>query len=185
MATDVWLFKLVNRGSANPLFDWLMPIVTNGSLVQWTLIGAGVVVIALAYRKGERQGITWAWRVVGIAVLAFVTSETIGGQILKPLVARPRPPLGLGLEQVRLLVGLGPSYSFPSGHSYNSAAVCTALAKGYPRYAWLCCGYALLIAFSRVYVGVHYPVDVTCGLLLGATVCGLLWYALPFGEPTE
>jgi len=88
--------------------------------------------------------------------------------VIKKLVMRPRPYLDI--ENLSILVRLERSSGFPSGHTASSLACAFALtyvfgAKG----AWAYIP-AVLIALSRLYVGVHYPSDVLCGAVLGTVV---------------
>jgi undecaprenyl-diphosphatase len=57
--------------------------------------------------------------------------------------------------------------SFPSGHAANNLAVATALLLFYPRRGWIYLPIALLIAYSRIYTGAHWPLDVVTGMALG------------------
>ncbi|MCC7493257.1 MAG: phosphatase PAP2 family protein [Fimbriimonadaceae bacterium] len=172
MSLDEALFRLVNETSANPLFDAWMPWLTAGDRVLAVLLGSGLLVLAQAALRRDRAALRLAGRVVLVALGGVALCELIGGNLLKPLLARPRPPLALA--EVRLLVGLGPSGSFPSLHAANSLAVTSALVYGYRRLAPLLV-YPVVIAYSRVYVGVHYPSDVLAGALLGGLATALLW----------
>lgn len=174
MGLDTLLFRLVNALSANPLFDALMPFLTQGERNA-----AVLVALALgAAWAGRREG--RGWRLVLVAGAAFGLGELLGSNLLKPLVARPRPPVVL--DGVRLLVGVGPSASFPSAHAVSSAAVASAIAWARPGWAPWVLSYAAVIAYSRVYVGVHYPGDVLGGALLGMALAWALWRAT---EPKE
>ncbi len=100
------------------------------------------------------------------SLISLLLSLIFCNGILKHLVARPRPYTQIpGLQ---LLVPLASDWSFPSGHSSSllcAGTVCLArLPKkaGVPLFVL-----ALLIALSRLYVGIHYPTDVICGVLLG------------------
>jgi undecaprenyl-diphosphatase len=93
---------------------------------------------------------------------------------IKGLVARSRPPQEMGLEA---LVGVPGSPSFPSGHAMSAFAVAAAIAVLAPRARWPLLGLATAIAFSRVYLGVHFWIDVLAGAALGlaiGVVVGLL-----------
>jgi len=137
-------------------------------LFSW--IGSGFVVfpVALAccltlYRRRRRA-----------AALAVALS-TVGAQVIidldKLLVGRRRPPLH-HLDRVT-------GHSFPSGHTGQTAALCAVLViEGFmlrgarpPQFAALVAGGLLVacVAFSRVYLGVHYPSDVVAGAVLGAS----------------
>ena len=183
MFVDRLFFRLVNSSSANAWFDAFMPWITNGRRNFAVLAGLGALAVILAYRQGEAARIRRAWRVVIVAAAAAGMGDFLGTHVLRPLIARPRPPLSL--EGVRLLVGLGSHSSFPSSHAVTTMAVMTAFALGYPRGSWAFMAYAALIGYSRLYVGVHYPLDVLAGAALGGSLAWLLWRAAETAGSTE
>jgi undecaprenyl-diphosphatase len=87
--------------------------------------------------------------------------------VIKAAVDRSRPPHEIGLEA---LVGVPGSPSFPSGHAMTAFAVAGAMAMLSPRARWPVLALASLIAFSRVYLGVHFWIDVLAGAALGFAV---------------
>jgi undecaprenyl-diphosphatase len=91
---------------------------------------------------------------------------------LKSVVAVDRPPLRYASPKP--LVHVPTDYSFPSGHTATSFAAALVLARAVPERAWLFYLLAAAIGFSRIYVGVHYPVDVLGGALLGLLVATAL-----------
>ena len=101
------------------------------------------------------------------AGLTVILAEAISGG-LKPLLRRDRPSAS---ETDPLpLVDVPVTYSFPSGHATVSFACATILTFALPRLAVPFYALAALIAFSRVYVGVHYPSDVVVGAVLGTLI---------------
>ena len=121
-------------------------------------------VVLLLFRSTRRGGVELA---LSLAVTAILCNL-----VLKPIIARERP--FLTMEELELIVPALTSYSFPSGHASSSMAAAMSLTLAYGRrgaWAFLPAG---LIAFSRMYVGIHYPSDVLAGALLG---CAVAWAA--------
>jgi len=104
--------------------------------------------------------------VAGTATLSFALASWLNA-VLKALVDRSRPPDAIGLDAV----GTVPvSPSFPSGHAMSAFAVATAIAVLSPRLRLPVVAVAALIAFSRVYLGVHFWLDVLVGAALGSAI---------------
>jgi undecaprenyl-diphosphatase len=169
---DAYLFFLINRGTANPLFDVLMPAFTYKGYLLVLPYLFYVLYKSLKIRDASgRSHLTDALWTIGISACSLVLVEVLES-ILKTNIARVRPCHLL--EGVRLLTLCPEGYSMPSGHALSSFAFATPLyhltrkyipftARLYPL------ALAALIVFSRVYVGVHYPSDVLAGALLGST----------------
>ncbi len=163
---DKSLFYFLNRGIANPVFDVIMPFVTSDFNLRVFLVLVWLGLLILGGRTG---------RIVAILLIpAIAIGDQLSSHIIKPLVGRIRPCHEL--ESVRLLVSCGSGLSFPSSHAVNSFTVATLLSKFYKRYLVYLFSLAFLIAFSRVYVGVHYPGDIVAGMLLGFVVGLLVFY---------
>ena len=139
----------------NPILDCVMPKLTalgnDGAI--WIALGLAL----LPFRRFRRLG---AVLLVGLAAGAL-----IGNGVLKNVVARPRP---CWLNPVPLLIPVPTDYSFPSGHALSSFLAATVLTRAHRRFGYLALPLALLIAFSRLYLYVHFPSDVLFGALLGA-----------------
>ena len=125
----------------------------------WLAIGLGV---ALALRR------PLLFPLVAMAVLA-ANFASVG---VKSAVERPRPPVHY--PDIGALVPTPESSSFPSGHAAIAFAAAVVLAFEVPRLAWAVLVLAAAVAFSRAYVGVHYPADVAAGAALGAFVATAL-----------
>jgi membrane-associated phospholipid phosphatase len=116
-------------------------------------------------------------RPVPLVALAATASFLVASglnYVIKGLVDRSRPPRAIDFEA---LVGVPGSPSFPSGHAMTAFAVAAAVAALAPRARWPVLALAAAIGFSRVYLGVHFWIDVLAGAALGAAI-GLLVAAL-------
>jgi membrane-associated phospholipid phosphatase len=100
------------------------------------------------------------------AALSFFVASGLNAA-LKALVDRSRPPDAIGFDA---LVGVPASPSFPSGHAMSAFAVAGAVALLAPRLRWPVLGLAAVIGFSRVYLGVHFWLDVLAGATLGLAI---------------
>ncbi len=167
---DTALFHFINQGLANQFFDAIMPfITTRGSL----LFAPYAAYLLLKASSEDRKKLV---PVVFIAFFSAIAAVLLGdwlGSEIKKLIARVRPCNAL--EGVHLLVGCTKSNSMPSNHAVNSFAAAVVLfcftrdfIKGPVR--WYPLALAAVIAFSRPYVGVHYPSDVLVGALVGSSV---------------
>jgi undecaprenyl-diphosphatase len=161
---DRGLFRTLNSGLAWGPLDVVMPFITDKS----HFIALGVVVIAVLVIKGKKSDL----RALVFVALTVLVSDFAATQ-LKDVFARVRPCQAL--TGVRLLVGCGGSYSFPSGHATNIFAAMVFLSLRYRKYAPFFIAAAVAVAYSRVYVGVHYPLDVLGGAVLGSFF-GFLFY---------
>lgn len=165
---NIYFFYLINSGMENSFFNFIMPLITNfGGFFGWAAI------CLLIYIFGGKLGREVA--ILGFVALVFSNVLVI---LLKIVVAQPRP--FMALPNVDLLAPESGS-SFPSGHTASSFAAATIIGLKYHQKTkgkkyWLIYPlllFALIVGFSRIYVGVHYPYDVIFGGVIGV-VCGLI-----------
>jgi undecaprenyl-diphosphatase len=173
---DAALLLLVNHALANRAFDHLMPFLSRIGTGGAVWIALAAVAFALGGRRGRRLAVT--------AVFALLVAAVASDLVLKGLVQRPRPFDATQLGAAVRLLGPPPSsFSFPSGHTSASFAVAPVLARaGRPSavLAWLL---AAGIAFSRIYVGAHFPGDVLGGVVVGLASARLAIWALGEAPP--
>lgn len=161
---DTLLFSFINRDLQNSIFDVSMPVIT-GRYYFLILI----LMIWLIIKDKKNAVIPILLTVVSVALSDWASN------ILKHLIERPRPCHVV--ESVRLLVGCGGSFSMPSNHAANASAIIFALSYQSKKWMrWLVLAVAILVGFSRIYVGVHYLSDVIVGTFIGIIVSILVIY---------
>ena len=134
----------------------------NGEL--WIVLG----IILLAFRKTRRTGI--------VILMSYILTYLIGQCGLKELIARPRP---CHIDKtVKLLIKCPESYSCPSTHSAWAFAGATSVFMYHKKCGIFVAVISCIIAFSRMYMFVHFPTDVAFGAIIGI-LCGLLaWFVV-------
>lgn len=140
--------------------DWFMPLITK--LGDEGIFWIAVAVVLLFIPKCRKAG-----AVLGLSLLIGLL---IGNLTLKPLIARIRPYdlfYELNGEKIKLLIDAESSFSFPSGHTLASFEAATALLINKRKLGIIALVLAILIAFSRMYLFVHYPTDILGGIVLG------------------
>ena len=153
-----------------PFLDVAMPIITlfGDDGIFWIAI-AVILMISKKYRK---IGVGMAFALIMCLIVCNIT--------LKPLIQRPRPydfqMEHFGVE-IPLLVARMHDFSFPSGHTIASFEACTVLMLGNKKMGIPATILAVLIAFSRMYLYLHYPTDVIFSVIVGP-LFGILGYFL-------
>lgn len=163
---DSELFLLINQHH-NSFFDQLMYLAS--AKLSWLPL---YIIIALFFYKEKRFPFV---SVLIIAALTIALSDQIASSLFKPLFHRLRPCHDPLLQDLVLLgpKGCGGKYGFVSSHAANSAALAMFTILGLNNKAlWISIMiiYTLLVSYSRIYLGVHFPGDVVCGMILGGFI---------------
>lgn len=155
---DFYILDFIRENIACPFLDKVMPVITFFGSGGWLWI---VAALAMLFMKNYRKD--------GIALaIALLGGLIIGNLILKMSVARERPCWIR--DTVEMLIAVPKDYSFPSGHSmasFEAAAVFMHMNRKIGAGVLIL---AFLIAFSRLYLYVHFPTDVLAGILLGTAI---------------
>jgi undecaprenyl-diphosphatase len=180
---DKNLFQFIN-GHHNEFWDKVMWVITSAQFgVLFFLILT--LMVFYFYRKN-------CWKIMLFITITALLGDTFGARVLKPTLCRLRPshdPEYHGDYQVHLLKKrdgtfyYGGKYSCPSNHAINyltSSLLFLYFLRPKVRRRWLLAlyifGTTLLACYSRIYVGVHYPFDILCGLLIATMLAGLaIW----------
>lgn len=157
---DRVLFHFINISLANPVTDFIMPVVTNDWNLRIVLL---LIVIALPV-FGKREG----WITALLCILTVIATDQLSSHLIKHLVERIRPCHIL--PDVHLLVGCGGGFSFPSSHAANVFGQAAVIGTRHRKVSVPVYIFAALVGYSRIAVGVHYPGDVLGGGLLGIAV---------------
>ncbi|MDR2579140.1 MAG: phosphatase PAP2 family protein [Chitinispirillales bacterium] len=157
---DVTLFLLFNAQLTHPLLDSVIPRITHFSF--WVVPGLLAAVLFIFREKKK------ALVALLLVALAAGLSDLISSHIIKQIFARPRPcHPDMFIEGGRFLIGMYRSYSFPSSHSMSMFTIAAVLGGFYPKRRIYFFAFASMIAYSRVYCGVHFPSDIFCGAVWG------------------
>jgi undecaprenyl-diphosphatase len=188
VAADVTLFKIINTHHTL-FFDWFFLFVSN--------LGNGWIVIPLFFAlilwrtlKGRKI------HILIYAAAALSISGACNG-LLKHYVGRSRPPVYFVSSNVKAAPENGRPYvvhvvgqrlhdhSFPSGHAQMAFALATLVVLIFGRRFWPVFLVAMAVAYSRVYMGVHFPLDVFAGACLGSIIVVVTWHGAAILAPAK
>ena len=163
---DYTIFHFINQTISNPVFDFLLPILREAK--NW--IPLYIFLAIYLIRKYKSEAVKYALYIV----IAFALADSISYHILKPWFCRLRPCHSFSLHARLVLGHCGGKWSFPSTHASNKMAIAMSIVlaniftKKWINYTWIF--WALIIGFSQIYVGVHYPADIIAGFMFGTMV---------------
>lgn len=172
---DIALFEWINNDLSSVFLDFLLPWMRE----PYFWVPMYIFIIAFVFFN---FGLKAYWFVLFL-ILTAGSADMISSRPIKKTIKRLRP---CNTEQVHVIqrVQCGSGYSFTSSHATNHFAVATFLVftlgqtfKKIKPWLW---GWASIIAFSQVYVGVHFPLDVFAGGILGIIIGKV--YALLFDK---
>jgi len=175
MKLDAAIFHWINTAWSTELLDRLAPWLREAE--HWIPLYVAIT-IYLIWRFGKR-----AIPAMMALVLCFALTDVISSRVVKPLVERPRPCHTMPATEINLRAHCGSGYSFTSSHATNhfGFAVLSALLLGVSmRRRYLLWAVSILwassISLAQVYVGVHYPLDIAAGAILGLGIALLVHY---------
>lgn len=155
---DFSILDYIQSNWSNAFLDFIMPKITflgNAGLI-WIL----AAVIMLIFKKYRKNGI--------MLVISLGCCFVIGNLLLKNIVARPRP-CWIN-ESVNMLISIPTDSSFPSGHTMSAFAAAAVIMYTNRKLGIAAYILAVLIAFSRLYLYVHFPTDIMAGAVIGTAI---------------
>jgi membrane-associated phospholipid phosphatase len=165
---DRWLFRKINAEWTSPFLDNIYPLWREA--ITWVPLYIFLLLVVFM-NFGSR---IWPW-VVGLLVTVSLTDQ-ISSHIIKPFIQRPRPCHDVLLaDNIRLLLKYcSGSFSFTSSHATNHFGVAFFIyhtLKAYlGKWGYLFFFWAATISYGQVYIGVHYPLDILSGAILGSCI---------------
>ena len=153
--------------------NWCFEHLSDWWVKSLMIVGIGLVADLLGRRRFPHGA--------GLGAVSYLAAEGLSS-LLKGVFDRPRP--SVVDPAVHPLVAVPHNGSMPSTHATSAFAAAVAVGLVHPRLRWPLVALAALIAFSRVWLGVHYPTDVIAGAALGAAIA-LVLSRLSIRVPTE
>ena len=181
ISLDQKLFLLLN-GWNSIYADRMMSVITN----PWAWVPVFLITLLYLIKHYNKKQILW---IIGGLAFASILSEHFVSTFLKPFIGRVRPCHDDSLSVlVHTVVGCGGRYAWPSAHAANTfmmAGFIILMLNLKPKdwLFWGLCVYAMTVSYSRVYVGVHYPMDILSGAVIGLCVAYAVHKLLVFVRP--
>lgn len=174
-ALDQSWFIWINQKATHPFLDTILPLMRESTF--W--IPLYLFLIIFVFVNFGKKG--WIWLL--FAALTVLLTDQISSGLIKNFVQRPRPCFDSNFySQVRLLLDhCSGGYSFTSSHATNHYGIATflfaTLGSYFGHWKYLLFVWASLICYAQVYVGVHYPLDVIVGAILGYIIGSIVYMA--------
>ncbi|MCX9013089.1 MAG: phosphatase PAP2 family protein [Candidatus Methanoperedens sp.] len=154
VSIDQSVFLDINHSIANSVFDTVFPALREFTYVFWLLL------IVYLWMKDERE--------LALLTGAGILAGAMFTYPLKFIIDRTRPYNII--ESTRLLTPSEPDPSFPSAHAEMSFLAATIVSRFHPEYSKYLYSFSFIVGLSRIYVGVHFPIDVVGGVLVGVMI---------------
>ncbi len=165
---DQWAFLQINNNLSHPFLDEFMPLFRNSFF--WIPLYFFLLLFATINFKNKG----WWWLLFFICTVSL--TDLISSRLIKESFERLRPCMDPEFSlQVRLLLNrCSGGYSFTSSHAANHFGIAAYFFVTTKfllnKWAWLAFGWAAIICFAQIYVGVHYPLDIIGGAIVGLTI---------------
>jgi len=160
------MFYLFNSEWTNAFFDWALPIWRNAYF--W--IPLYIFIILFSFFNYGKKGY---WFILFL-IMAVGAADIMSSHVVKKSIKRVRPCNNTEMVEVRNLVRCGSGYSFTSSHATNHFAVgyflFATMGIRFRKIRWWLMAWAASISYGQVYVGVHFPVDIVSGMILGILI---------------
>jgi len=160
-AIDESLFILINSVWTNVFFDWFFPNITDLHKTLIFQIFVPLLVLFFFFKKFQKKGLLYFF----IFLCSLGATDFVCSQVLKENIQRFRPHMTH--VQIEKRSEVYSDYGMPSNHAANMAAVATWCFFLFSRYSSVMILFAVLIGYSRVYVGAHFVSDVVVGFIFG------------------
>lgn len=161
------ILETLNKRWTSGVLDWFFPLWTDFHKTPYFkfLLLPAILLLLFYYKR-------WSGLVFFFATAVAVgLTDGLVGKVIKPIFQRPRPPVA-GVDVIMRAPHYG-GFSFPSNHAANMFCLFAFVSFFFPRMRWPLFFIAFLTAYSRVYVGVHYPTDVLAGACIGIIFGGI------------